>query len=467
MSIVSWILRKELNRLRSDIVQSYGSDFYKAMLQNVSNQPVYMPENIESYINLGYLFNPIVYSIVSFIAQKASTIPWGVYEVKNEKALNLYKSCSHDLPQFKKSAIKTKALVQIPDHDLNQLFIRANTLQSWSELTEQEIGFKLITGNAFTHAIGPENGANAGKVQEMWTLPSQIVAIVAGDKMEPIKHYELRGDRNIIIPTKNVIHQKYWTPNWQTGQFLYGVSPLQAGRRVITRSNASYDATVASFQNMGAMGIISPDPAGGQYEPFTAEQQEDIETTIQKKTGPKRAGKPLVTSVPIRWQQMGMSPVDLNIVESERMDLRTLCMIYHVPSELFGDAANKTYSNTKEAGSAVYTNAVIPALTQKRDSLNQFLKGRYEDNIFVDFDVSMISELQDDITAMSTALQGCWWLKGNERRDVMSFGKDEESPLMEQYWMPMGLQPMDSFSDPLIEDAALEAAAKLLDIKDF
>jgi phage portal protein BeeE len=98
-NITSWIFNKQLTKLQQDIInRSVGSEFYAKMLEYVKGNPVYMPDNIETYIKEGYLFNPTVYSLISFISQKASSIPWAVYEVKSNKALNLYKSASHDLP---------------------------------------------------------------------------------------------------------------------------------------------------------------------------------------------------------------------------------------------------------------------------------------------------------------------------------------------------------------------------------
>ena len=461
------LFEKQFIKLLRNLEKSYGSDFYTKLLANVTNYPVYMPDDVNTYIKDGYLYNPTVYSVVSFIAQKAGAIPWGVYEVKNDKALQLYKSASPDLSYFKKQAIKTKALVKIESHELNDMFITPNILQNWAEFFEQVVGFKLVTGNSYVHCIGPKNGNNAGKVKELWTLPAQIISIVAGDKGEPVKQYEMQGDRTLIIPAKEVIHLKYWTPNYSNGQFLYGVSPIQAGRRVVTKSNSSYDAMVSSFQHMGPPGILSPDGTG-DVTPFTDEQQEAIEQRFDRKTGAKRAGKPLITSIPIKWQQIGLSPADLTIIESDKMDLRTICNLYHVPSELFNDAGNKTYSNTKEAGSAVYTNAVIPALSQFRDAINQFVKGRYEENIFIDFDVSMISELQDDLAMLSTALSSVWWLTPNEKRDMMSFGTDETNPLMDEYYIPAGFSPLARVMDePEVQEEVIAEAEKLLNIKDY
>jgi HK97 family phage portal protein len=460
--ILSWAFKSQLNQFKSDIIKAIGSDMYQAMLRNVQNQPVYMEDNIETYVKEGYLFNPTVYSIVSFICQKAGSIPWGVYEVKDEKALSLYKSASPKLEHYKKEAVKTKALVELPDHDLNALFENPNPLQSWTEFIEQVVGFKLITGNTYIHAIGPKNGVNAGLVKEMWVVPSQIVSIVAGDKMQPVKAFEIKGDRSVVLDPREVIHLKYWSPNYSQGTWLYGVSPIQAARRVVTKSNSSYDASVGSFQNMGAQGILTPEPTVGQAE-LTEEQQEMLEQRFKKKTGPKNAGRPLISGIPLKWQQTGMSPVDLNIIESDRMDLRTLCNIYHVPSELFNDAANKTYSNTKEAGTAVYTNAVIPEINLIRNALNNRINSSIGDKIFIDYDTSMISELQDDLAMMTTALAGAWWLTVNERRDIMNFPVRENEPMSDQLLIPAGLLPMNVD----VEDAALDDAAKALNIKDY
>jgi HK97 family phage portal protein len=221
---------------------------------------------------------------------------------------------------------------------------------------------------------------------------------------------------------------------------------------------------VASFQNMGVMGMITGEANAGD-QGLTPEQAEMLKQKYSREySGPKNRGKPLITSAAIKWQQMGMSPVDLNIIESDKMDMRTICNLFHVPSELFNDAANKTYSNTKEAGSAVYTNAVIPALTQFRDALNQFIKPKYEEKIFIDHDTSLVSELQDDLQQMTTALAGAWWVKPNERRDIMSLAADEENILMNDYLVPVGLMPM---SGATVEDAAIEEAAKRLGIKDY
>lgn len=452
MGWVEALGRKLFKSYITDLRRSIGSEVVSEILKMVRGRAVYPADSIETYIDRGYLYNPVVYSIVSFIAQKAGAIPWGVYEVKNDKALHSYKSAN--TYNLNTRIIKTKALVAIPDHELNAVFLKPNILQGWAEFIEQVVGFKLVTGNSYIHMIGPTAGLNKGAIREMWNIPSQIIRPVAGDKMEPVRGYKYLTSET-IIPYEQVIHLKYWTPEYFNGQNLIGLSPIRASLRLVTKSNASFDSSVGALQNQGAFGIISAEKDTG----LTEEQADMIERRLQEKVGgPANRGKTIITPATLKWQQMGMSPVDLNIIESDRMDLRALCNIYHVPSELFNDAANKTYSNTKEAGSAVYTNAVLPALNQFRDALNQYISGKYP-GLYCDYDASMISELQDDLQMMASALSSIWYLTPNEKRDLLNFPADETIPQMNDYWVPGGLMPM---SASLVTDEQLEEEEKKL-----
>lgn len=453
MSLTDWLGRKFLGSYIQEIRRSIGSEVMGEILKMVKGKAVYPADTVENYINHGYLLNPIVYSIVSFIASKAGIIPWAVYEIKDEKALNLYKSAtSYNLNT---KIIKTKALVAIPNHDLNEIFIQPNSIQGWSDFFEQYIGFKKITGNSYVHMIGPQAGNNAGTIRELWGIPSQIIRPVAGDRYEPIKGYKYLNSEN-LIPAEQVLHSKYWTPEYFNGQNLIGLSPIRAAMRLVTKSNASFDSSVGAFQNQGAFGIISAE----KETDLTEEQADMIERRLAKKVGgPNNRGKNIVTSASLKWQQMGMSPVDLNIIESDKMDLRSLCNVFHVAPELFGDSQTKTYNNVKEARGAAYTDSILPECNGFRDALNLKIRRSYKENIYVDYDASMISELQDDLQMMTTALGGAWWITPNERRDIMNFAVDDTNVQLDDYWIPSGLMPM---SQSMVTDEQLEEEEKKL-----
>jgi HK97 family phage portal protein len=302
---------------------------------------------------------------------------------------------------------------------------------------------------------------NAGKVKELWVEPSQIIEILAGDKYEPIKGYAYKPDKKVVLPPEEVIHLKYWTPDYLSGSNLYGMSPIRAGRKVVSKSDASYDAATSAMQNSGMMGFI----AGNEEQTgigLTEEQAIALQERLRIYTKAENKGKIPVTSYNLKWQQMGMSPTDLNIIESDKMDLRTLCSIYHVPSELFNDAANKTYSNTQEAARAIWVNAVIPQLTQFRDAFNNHINRRNDQGIWVDYDTSVVPELQDDVATQVSGLKEAYWITPNERRVVMGWD-ESDTPEMDMMWIPSGLIPMEGYQEQQEADA-LEAEAQLSQI---
>jgi len=456
MSFIDKFIARYIQKAVNERRPYVGDDLYNAILKYVgSGNPAYMPDNVESYVNQGYTYNPLVYSIVSFIAQKASTIPWFVYDIKDKKSLKLYKSGGAE-QTIQKKLLFTKAVEPIKDHELIELFNMPNPLQGWAEFIEQAIGFKLVTGNTYIHAIGPDAGVNKGKIQEMWVLPSQIVEILAGDRTQPIKGYRYMVQKDIVIPPEEIIHLKYWTPDYESGAWLYGLSPIRAGRRVVSKSNASFDAGTAALQNSGMLGFIS----GNEEQTgvgLTDEQAIALQERLALYTQAKNRGRIPVTSYNLKWQQMGMSPVDLNILESDKMDLRTICNIYHVPSELFNDAANKTYSNTQEASRAIWVNAVIPALTQFRDSFNNHIGQKYDNRIWIDFDTSVVPELQDDLATQVAGLKEAYWISPAERRAIMGWDEDNATPELKMYWVPAGLVPMNGWVE---QEAARQAEAE-------
>ena len=456
MGLLDKLIGRQVMKALGD--RKISDDLIAAILKTVgSGNPVYIPDDVEKYIADGYLFNPNVYSIVSLICQKAATIPWFVYDIKDKKALRLYKSGGPE-NTIQKALLRKKAIEPLQDHELMTLFDKPNPLQGWAEFIEQSVGFKLVTGETFIHAIGPTAGQNAGKVREMWIYPTQLIDIIAGDRFNPVKSYRYKIDQSVEIPATEIIHLKYWSPEYLQGAMLHGVSPIRAGRRALTKSNAAYDAGTAALQNSGMYGFISGDKDPSGFSSLTKEQGIDLQERINKYTQAKNRGKIPITSASLKWNQMAMSPIDLALIESEKMDLRTLCNIYHVPSELFNDAANKTYSNTAEASQAVWNNAVIPALTQFRDSFNSYLSRSYENNIYIDFDTSVVPELQDDLAMQVQGLKEARWITDNEKREIMGWDV-LPVPELDMIWIPSGLSPVDGYVE---REATRQAEAEAM-----
>lgn len=407
-----------------------------------AGNPYVLPANIDKYITDGYQANAIVYSIINLITSNASNIRnmWVLYKTNDAKALSKYKRC--DPMSVKAMSIKGSKLEEVESHPILDLLNKPNPMMSGSEFIEAAIGYRLLTGMRYVYGFGPDAGINEGKFTELSILPSQMMEIQLDKKGLPESYKWVNSINRQAIPAKQILYSRKWNPDYNT--YPYGMSPIQAARHVLTQSNDSYTASSKLLQNVGMIGMVTQEST--QYsDNLTQEQADKLQESLNAKSGVDNYGKVHVTSAPLRWTQFGMNAVDLNLIQQNKMTARDLCNIWKVNSALLNDPENKTYNNMKEAKKALFTETILPELYTLRDEFNSWLLPTYKDSdkdkYMLDIDVSNIPELQDDLSALITSLQGAWWLKPNERRWAMGWDKDEESKEMEQYWIPAGLIP--------------------------
>jgi phage portal protein BeeE len=110
----------------------------------------------------------------------------------------------------------------------------------------------------------------------------------------------------------------------------------------------------------------------------------------------------------------------------------------------------------KEAKKALYQNAVIPELIKIRDELNRWLVPQYGADLYFDFDFTGISEMQEEIEKLVSQLSAAWWVTPNEKREAMSYGKDETNPFMDDYYIPSNLMPQNVTIDALENPKSLD-----------
>ena len=418
-----------------------------ALLAFVGNDaPIFQDDNHREQIQKGYLYNPDVYSIVNLITNAAHGVQWMLHEVKDVRKADRYMRLPTEAKQYQLEKVwrlKEQSFEEVHDesNQLYRLLQRPNPMQGWSEFIQKLLGFKLVTGNGYVHGVLLENGVNAGLVNELWVMPSQYMQINAAKGTETIvTGYTLdyASGKTRFSPDE-VLHLKYWNPDYESsGSHLYGLSPLRAASRVVRQSNDAYTAQSALLQNSGAMGILAVDP-----DTMDQEQGELLERSYYNKYGgPAKRGKIVITAAKLDWQQIGMSAVDLNIIESQKFSLRDLCNIFNVNSALLNDPDNKVYNNVKEARRALYMEKVLPELDSLRDELNRWLVSKYNDKTgkryHIDYDLESIPALQADMKLVMEQVKDAWWLTGNERRVAMGY---DSAPEMEQFFLPVSLIP--------------------------
>ncbi|HEX5555085.1 MAG TPA: phage portal protein [Chitinophagaceae bacterium] len=384
-------------------------------LVGLNGQLIWNTDNDQRIVKNGYLANDIVYSIISLITNKTKVAPWGVYKIEDESSLKSYEAALKHGRYKEAREFKHKALeLYTGDGKLNELLKYPNEQETWSDLIEQACGFKLLTGDKYIYADLLQAGANTGKPNSLTVLPSQLMQIYSSNTFpaRPVG-YRISYGYIVQLSTEQILHERYWNPQWDSlGSQLYGLSPLKAACKNIDRSNAAKETSTRKFKNGGAEGIAYFDDDAMRDDADLAEEQ--IGATKKhwedEYAGSTNAGKIVFSGYKMGYENFGLSPVDLAIIEAEKWDMRMLCNIFGVPSQLMNDPDKSTMNNVKEAERALTGRCALPQLIDTRSSINRKLYtdwGYKRQNIYIDFDTSVYPELQE-----SQVDRAAWMSKG-------------------------------------------------------
>jgi HK97 family phage portal protein len=432
--------------------QQTAQEYNKAIYNWLGESIVWNPENDTTYINEGYRKNSTVYSLVNIIAKAASSIPFQVYEKVNDNDYKRYKAMNNGIldpsVMHKANYLKKKALVELHDTDLHKLLERPNPSQSYASWITELIAFGKLTGNRYIYGIAPETGNGAGKYKELYVMPSQLIEIISGGYMQPVKEYAIEYNGQYKIPADQICHIKDFNPYFDgSGSHLYGQSPLRAGLRSMTTNNEAVQTGVKYLQNQTARGVLMSDE--GDLNEVQAQQLKDkFRKNFQ---GADNAGDIIITPKKLSWVNFGLNASDVSLIEQYNASIKDLCNIYNVPVTLLNNTESSTFNNVKEAKKALYQNCVIPELNKIQDELNRWLAPKYGEKLCIEFDYSVIPELQEETEKVVNQMAQAWWLTPNEKRAAMSFGTDEENPILDDYYIPANLIPA-SGNDIDIED---------------
>ncbi|QDP63491.1 MAG: putative portal protein [Prokaryotic dsDNA virus sp.] len=425
--------------------QQTNEQYNRAIYNYLGNSILWNPDNDNTYIDEGYRKNATVYSLINIITKAASTIPYHVYRKVNESKYKSYKALSSGIADssvmYKANLLKSHALEELEHTELHKLMERPNPSQSYASFISELIAFGKLTGNRYVYGLGPDTGENVGKYTELYVMPSHVVEINTGGLMKPVDYYTIEYNGLYRIEAQDMLHIKDFNPHFDgTGSHLYGQSPLKAGMRSMTTNNEAVETGVKFLQNQTSRGILMSEE--GDLNEVQAQQLKD--KFRRQHQGSSHAGDVIITPKKLSWVNFGLSTSDLSLIEQYNASIKDLCNIYNVPVQLLNNTESSTYNNMKEAKKALYQNCVIPELQKIQDELNRWLAPKYGEDICIEYDFSVIPELQEETDKIVDQMSKAWWLTPNEKRSAMSYDHDTDTPSMNDYYFPANLLPIDN-----------------------
>jgi HK97 family phage portal protein len=234
------------------------------------------------------------------------------------------------------------------------------------------------------------------------------------------------------------------------------MSPIEAGAYAIDQNNESMSWMQSLLQNSARpSGALTVKDGGTLSDDNFNRLKAQIE---EQYSGSSNAGRPMLLEGGLEWQQMGLSPTDMGILETKFSSSRDIALAFGVPPQLLGIPGDNTYANYAEARLAFWEDTALPLLNMILDDWNSWLAGPLGVEIRPDVDsVPAIAEKRLKMWEMANASTD---LTINERRALKGYGPVTGGDVV---LVTSSQIPLDMASAPPEEPIAIDpATAKAL-----
>lgn len=274
----------------------------------------------------GILGIPAVFSCVRILAESIASMPLITYERQ---------------PNGDKSRARSFSLYPIL-HDI------PNPLMTSSELWEMMVGHLALRGNAYAYVE-----REAGEVVALWPLHPAKVTVQLEDRAL-IYTYQNDGTERKFRST-DILHIRGLSPDG-----VIGYSPLAMCRDTFGAAIAVREYSAKYFKHDASpSGILTTPQALNQT------QSEIIRENWNKgHQGSSKSHKVAVLGGDLKWQSVGVSPEDSQMIDSSKFSVVEIARIFRVPLNLVMDYERSTYSNVTEQNRSFLTHTLRPWLTR-------------------------------------------------------------------------------------------------------
>jgi len=379
---------------------------------------VYTERNLAQYGVDAYRRNVIAYKAINTVARAVADIPFCV-KVGDKDA--------------------------DAEHPLCVLLGRPNPWTSKQQLIESYAAYLLLTGNTYLEGVGPENEAP----RELWNLRPDRMKVVPSPMGVGGYTYECAGQfktwkSDPITGQSPVLHVKTFSPL----NDYYGMSPVEAAAFAIDGHNEAGEWNQALLQNSarpsGAMVYAGKDGQALGDKQF-ARLKEEINSTM---AGTRNAGRVPILEGGLSWQQMSMSPSEMDWINGKNVSAREIALAFGVAPQILSIPGDNTYSNYQEARQALYEDTVLPLANALVDSLNVWLSPAFGPNVKITLDIDDLPAFAEQRKQRWEAVGNATWLTINEKREAT--GYDEiDTPEANEVLIPSGLVPLSMTNAPV------------------
>ena len=361
-------------------------------LQN-NTEPKWSSRNYETFAEEGYIKNVIAHRAISMISNAVSSITPLFFEITD----NSNKS-------------------ELADNDNICLLIkRPNPTTNYMKFMEYVVSSYLISGNVFIQAVKNNND----KIAEMYLLRSDRVGVIAGYGNIPSGYKYKINNMSFFYPCdeengkSDILHIKAFNPldDW------YGLSPMECAQYSIDQHNECVKWNKALLEN-GAR----PSGALVVKQSMTDEVYNRLKSEMDDKfRGSENAGKFLLLEGGLEWKEMGISPKDMDFIETKNASARDIASAFGVPSQLLGIKGDNTYNNVAEARLSFWEDTIIPLAKMIMSSFADWLSITDGRKLIIEPDIDSINALTEKRQKVWDSVNNSNFVSNEEKRETLGF----------------------------------------------
>jgi len=336
-----------------------------------AGQPIYTEMTVRKATREGYRLSVFVYRAVRTIVQATSGIPWVVLDKNGEV---------------------------IPNHPFTQVWAKPNPFFSGQDNMEFLIAHLKLVGNGFLQPVMVN-----GQPREFWVcMPDMIKPVPSKASGKWLEGYQITeaGGGTFAVPPEQFIHFMQFDP----GNPYWGIGDLQAAARTVDTDNEAQDTQKIQLQNRNLPSGIFQFENEMSDESFEMAAQKLKQQVMQK----TKRGEPWVLGGGYKWQQMSLSPKEMDYILSRVQNKRDIAAAFGISPIFLGDLEQSSYNNMAEAKRSLYEEVVIPLLDDIRSTLNMRLAPLYGDGIFITYDLSNVSAMREDFGKRIEQAKNLW-----------------------------------------------------------
>lgn len=341
--------------------------------------PEWTPNNYHSLVSESFQKNVFAFRSINLIASGIASIPM---HVKNG-----------DLTTNPK---------------LTDLLSHPNKEQGRSSFITSIVSYLLLSGNAFIYS----------DEDNLYCLRSDRVKLVFNEAKTAVKSYvyEVDGVR-IPVDLEDILHIKFFNPtdDW------FGFAPLRSAMYAIDQYNEMSKHNLSILQNGGRPSgcLILKDC---KYLDSTT-REEMRQNLSEVYGGSKNAGRIMLLEGGYEWQEMGLSPKDLDFAEAQNTIAREIVQAFGVPPILVGIRGDASFNNYREARAHFWEDTVLPLAELIRTQFTDWLRKKYKTDCEIYFDLDSVPALISKREKLWEKVSNADFLSTDEKREILGFPK--------------------------------------------